>query len=114
MTPQVLKARRCQQINKWGLFWWCPKKALARNKPGVTHYSEHLEFRDCRPIIFQTRKEAREYAEKKYGYIKTRKDVREFPHFWRMPIPVRITGIQFEYVKAKPAKPKPTRKRGGG
>ncbi len=39
---------------------------------------------------FLTRKAAREWAEKHFGYIKGRKDLRIEPHCWRMPRPVRV------------------------
>ena len=38
---------------------------------------------------FKTRSEARKYADKHYGYIKDRKDLREYPHFWRIPKPMK-------------------------
>jgi hypothetical protein len=43
--------------------------------------------------LFATRQEAREYREKKYGYIRTREDLQREPHGWRMPsvIKVRVT-----------------------
>ena len=53
----------------------------------------------CRPIVFQCRSEARAFALKKYGYIKTRKDLRAEPHCWRMPVPVKLTGIVYESSK---------------
>lgn len=84
------------ECNKWGLYSWCPKQALARNKPGATHHFEYLIWENCKPLVFQTRQEAREYANKRYGDSKTRKDLREFPHFWRVPRPVKITGIRYE------------------
>ena len=46
---------------------------------------------DCLPALFRTRREAREYINEKYGYIRTRKDLRAEPHFWRMPRAVRVS-----------------------
>lgn len=51
----------------------------------------HIEFDNCMPKFFHTRKEAREYNTKKYGYIKTRKDLRSHPFNWRMPVPVKVS-----------------------
>ena len=85
--------KHIEEWSTWGLFQWCPKIALKRNKPGATHHSEHLIFENGKLMTFGTRKKAREYANKTLGYIKTRPDLKGFPHFWRLPIPVRITGI---------------------
>jgi len=83
-------------VNYWGAFDWKPKEALAKNKPGATYHSEHLVFDDGRPLLRHTRDEIRKYIERRYGYIKNRKDLRASPHFWRIPKPVRVTGIVFE------------------
>lgn len=42
------------------------------------------------PLLFATRREASDYARDRFGYIATRKDLREAPHYWRMPKPVRV------------------------
>lgn len=43
------------------------------------------------PLLFRTRKAARNYATASYGYIKERKDLRTEPHNWRMPRPVEVS-----------------------
>lgn len=45
---------------------------------------------DCLPVLFRTRIAAREYIDKHYGYIRTRPDLQEQPHGWRIPVPVRV------------------------
>ena len=42
------------------------------------------------PALFRTRREAREFIEKVYGYIRTRPDLKAEPHGWKMPITVRL------------------------
>jgi hypothetical protein len=42
------------------------------------------------PMIFNSRAKARTVAQIKFGYIKTRADLRAEPHGWRMPRPVRV------------------------
>lgn len=66
----------------WGALWRKTK----------TQFSgpSHLLNENCLPVLFRTRREARTYIEEKYGYIKTRTDLREYPHCWRLPIPVRV------------------------
>jgi hypothetical protein len=44
----------------------------------------------CLPALFRTRRECRDYITEKYGYIKTRKDLRQEPHGWRLPYPVKV------------------------
>lgn len=46
--------------------------------------------RDCKPVMFTTRKECREWINKEYGYIRYRKDLRGYPHGWRVPQPVKL------------------------
>lgn len=87
---------KVEKIKRWGLFDWKPKEAMARNKPGATFHYEHLVFDEGYPAMFRTRREARAFSEKRYGYIKKRPDLRTYPHFWRMPKPVRIKGIIYE------------------
>lgn len=66
----------------WGLLWRSKNR-----RDGVT---EHLLYVDGVPLIFATKKEAQAYAQRQYGYIKTRPDLRREPHGWRMPKPVRV------------------------
>lgn len=42
------------------------------------------------PLLFKTRREAREYRNEKWGYIRDRKDLRREPHGWRLPKIVRV------------------------
>lgn len=43
-----------------------------------------------RPLLFYTRREARQYINSRYGYIRTRADLRAPPFSWRMPQARRI------------------------
>lgn len=47
--------------------------------------------------VFRTRREASEYIQQQYTYIRTRKDLRSEPHGWLMPRVVKVT------VKIEPA-----------
>lgn len=70
---------------RWSLKWY------SRNyRDGITEY---IIFENCLPKFFLTRETARQYANEKYRYIKTRKDLKEEPHGWRFPkaIKIRIT-----------------------
>ena len=72
-----------ETLRKWGLLW--------RSRNHVDGYREHLLYeQDGRPLMFQTRREVRQFAQEKYGYIKTRQDLRDEPHGWRMPMPVKL------------------------
>lgn len=41
-------------------------------------------------LLFETRREARDYVRDRYGYIRNRPDLRRPPHNWRMPAPVKV------------------------
>lgn len=40
--------------------------------------------------LFNTRKEARNYIEKLFSYIRNRPDLKAEPHGWRMPVAVKV------------------------
>jgi hypothetical protein len=42
-------------------------------------------------MLFQTRSEARQYIKENWSYIRDRKDLRTYPHGWRMPVPVKVS-----------------------
>jgi hypothetical protein len=65
---------------RWGAKW------VQRGK----FASEHLMYEDLMPVLFLTRKDARAWIERKFGYIRTREDLRRAPHCWRLPVPVRV------------------------
>ena len=48
------------------------------------------------PVLFRTRREAREWIVEHYGYIKVRKELRAEPHGWLMPRAVRVRVGLFE------------------
>jgi hypothetical protein len=64
--------------------------ALWRSENKLDGKREHLLFENYFPVMFRTRKQAREYINARYGYIKERKDLQQEPHGWKMPTPVRI------------------------
>lgn len=72
--------------NRWALKW------IADNL-----LDGHTEFimgdGDARPMVFRTRKLAREYAQAHFGYIKERKDLRMEPFGWH---PIRVVKVSVE------------------
>ena len=66
----------------WGVQW-----RSANRLDGVT---ERLVYRGRVPALFSTRREAREWTNEIYGYIRSRQDLRSEPHGWRVPKAVKI------------------------
>lgn len=67
----------------WAAMWH------SRNRlDGVT---EHLVYTHGVIALFATRKQAREFIDREYGYIRARPDLRAEPHGWRIPKPARVT-----------------------
>ena len=67
----------------WGALW--------RSNCALKGQNSHIiNNNDCVPALFRTRHEAREFIDKEYGYIRHRRDLREEPHGWRIPVPVRL------------------------
>ena len=69
-------------VVRWGALW--------RDNNRLDGKREHLCFENCLPVLFTTRREAREWIISRYGYIRTRMDLRAEPHGWRLPVPVRV------------------------
>lgn len=46
---------------------------------------------DCLPKLFRTRAACCYWIEANYGYIKVRPDLRDEPHGWRMPVPIKVS-----------------------
>lgn len=65
--------------------------ALWRSKNKVDGARTHLIHKDGFPVLFHTRRAAREFIESEYGYIREQSDLKAEPHGWRMPIPVRVS-----------------------
>ena len=66
----------------WGLLWY------SNNELNGVHFS--IIYDNYLPALFKTREQARLYAQKNYGYITKRKDLRAEPHGWRLPKPVKL------------------------
>lgn len=59
-------------------------------------------WEDLKPLLFMTKREATEHAASKYGFIRTRKDLRSPPHNWRVPVPVRVEVVLKQAGRVKP------------
>lgn len=79
------------EIMRWGAMW--------HSKNRLDGLREHILFTDdCKPALFHTKAEAMSYIKLKYGYIAKRQDLREEPHGWRVPKPVKLK-ISFKVIK---------------
>lgn len=55
---------------------------------------KHICYENCMPVIFRTRAEARKWIELRYGFIKTRPDLKQEPHGWRLPRAIKVGIIE--------------------
>lgn len=70
-------------------FWaakWSQTNQLDGHQEWLCLWDRDADF----PRLFRTRRECREYIERKFGYIRDRKDLRREPCCWRVPKPVRV------------------------
>ena len=67
---------------RWGVMW--------RSYGRMAGRSRHLMYKNCDPVMFQTRREAREWIKKNYGYVAESPDLQREPHGWKMPVPVKV------------------------
>ncbi len=72
-------------VMAWALLW-------RQTEDSLDGAHERILFFSYEPHrgLFQTRKEAREYANKNYGYIARRPDLRRAPHGWRSLAVIRV------------------------
>jgi hypothetical protein len=70
--------------HRWGILWRSDNRLDGRTRHLM--YSSDTSL----PILFKARREAREYIENRYGYIRHRKDLHEEPHGWKLPKPVKV------------------------
>lgn len=69
--------------NLWGILW--------RNENNLDGKKEELLYSlGCVPLMFKTRKLARKYISYYWEYLRFRPDLRQEPHGWKMPIPVKV------------------------
>lgn len=67
----------------WGALWRS-HNAIDGTRQYIINMNNHL------PALFLTRREARKFIDKEFGYIRTRRDLLKEPHCWSVPIPVRV------------------------
>lgn len=68
-------------------YYWA---ALWRSRCRLDGKVEYIINRDLVPAIFRTRKQAAEFVEREYGFIKDRKDLRDEPHGWKYPKLIKV------------------------
>jgi len=87
MRPsRSLPKRKSVTLELWAMRW--------KSKNKLDGASEHFCLFDLRethfPTLFRTRREALEWRDEKYGYIRQREDLRSEPHGWRLPSVMRV------------------------
>ena len=74
-------------MNKWGVLQRRSDKCIDGPSERIMTV---LPWSFWGPVVFQTRREAREWIKQHFGYVAKRNDLRESPHGWLVPIPVKI------------------------
>ena len=52
--------------------------------------NRHIIYDNLLPKLFRTRRECRQFIQKRYGYIASRPDLQQEPHGWHMPRAIKI------------------------
>jgi hypothetical protein len=84
-TPRKPKSKRLAAPD--GSAW----AALWRSKNKIDGFTTHLIYSGGRLAIFKTRRLAREFITREYGYITARPDLQAEPHGWKLPTAVKVT-----------------------
>ena len=74
---------------RWGAKW--------RSKNKLDGITEHIVFDNLDPVLSHTKKGITEFIKERYGYIAKRKDLRQEPHGWRMPKPIKLKITMTEF-----------------
>lgn len=72
-------------VLRWGILFQSDNRLEGRTR--------HLQWNGEAPFLFMTRREARAFIEKRWGYIRTRPDLKAEPHGWKMPKAVKVAVI---------------------
>jgi hypothetical protein len=73
---------RSKPVVRWGLEW--------RSENRLDGKRRHLVMDNLMPALFTTRRAARAFRDKRYGYIAKAPDLRAEPHGWQLPRVVRV------------------------
>ena len=76
MRPAVV------EIARWAVLW--------RSVRTVCSEERHFMFDGGGVVLRKSRREAREWIDKHYSYLRTRPDLRREPFGWRMPRAVKV------------------------
>lgn len=88
-----------ETVTRWGLLW--------HSKNYLDGERKHIMFENCQPLLFKTRREARAYADKRYGYIRGAADLKAEPHGWRFPRAIRVEVSLSAKADRSPPGPRP-------
>lgn len=77
-------------MKAWAVEWRSRNRLDGKN----WHLQWHPEPGPGTYRLFRTRREAREYIEFRYGYIRTRTDLQREPFGWGMPQAVRVEVVR--------------------
>ena len=69
------------KIRRWAVLF----RTRSRTAP-----AEHFLCERGMPVLFRTRREAREWIREHCSYIRERQDLRAEPHCWWIPTPVKV------------------------
>jgi len=74
------------QVRRWAVLWRASDKSIY----GAYEHIQWGHGDGISPKLFNTRAECILFIRERYGYISWRRDLREYPHGWLMPKPVRV------------------------
>ena len=88
-----MKAKKAK-TNGWAVKWESNNQ-LDGHRAWLCGCAQHMlrpsHLAGYTTMVFKSRREAREYISRRYGYIADRPDLKQEPHGWKMPRPVRVT-----------------------
>jgi hypothetical protein len=69
---------------------WSIKWRSQNRLDGKVEYLLGTTVHPSRTVLFETRRQAIEYREREFGYLRKRPDLRREPHGWKMPLVMRV------------------------
>jgi hypothetical protein len=74
-------------ITRWAVVWRVKQEGCRRYIHATYMYDPNTGL----PYLFKTRRQANEFINTRWGYIRDREDLRTPPHSWRIPLAVKVT-----------------------
>lgn len=76
-----------EEIKRWGILWRSDNMLDGKREHLIWNWHDPHRVT---PILFKTRRAARDYKKRYYNYLSARPDLKAEPHGWKRPSVVKV------------------------